>query len=142
MQIRKGTPSDYIHIVRSIQNKHIEYITPQHIKEDINNERLYLLEENNKIIGSISLVYDSQYKYYAMKRLCIYNKKNCGKGYAYMLLAYLTNTQNKIGCTPWINNEAMKHMLSKLGYKLQYIFNEKWCFYLKEALYYYQMFNI
>ena len=130
--IRQATQTDYIHIVRAIQNKHISFITPAHIKEDIKNNRQYVLAENNHIIGIISLVYDPIYKYYAIKRLCILNKKNNGKGYGKMLLSYLaTLPLNNIGCTPWIDNYKMKHLLETLGFKLQYIFDEKWCFYLK-----------
>lgn len=135
MEIRKANQNDYIHIVRSIQNKHIAYITPSLIKLDIQHSRLYVIIENNIIIGSVSFVYDDKYNYYAIKRLCIYNKKNHHKGYAFKLLQFVSKIKvNKIGCTPWEDNYAMKHMLEKLGFSLQYIFDEKWCFYLKETL--------
>lgn len=92
---------------------------------------------DNKIIAILSLVYDNDYNYFAMKRLCILNKKNCGKGYAREMLAYVSaRVNNKIGCTPWIDNNAMRHMLETLGFKLEYIFNEHWCFYSKEQKYF------
>ena len=134
MEIRKANQTDYIHITRSIQNKHIAQITPSLIKSDIQHSRLYVMTENNKIVGSVSFVYDDKYNYYAIKRLCIYNKKNHHKGYAFKLLQFVSKIKvNKIGCTPWEDNYAMKHMLEKLGFSLQYIFDEKWCFYLKET---------
>ena len=131
--IRKATAHDYKSIAMALNNKKIPYITAAHAHEDIKNNRQYVLEENGKIIGIISIVYDSQYKYYAMKRLCILNKKNNGKGYAFQLLSYCAALPyTKIGCTPWTDNEPMKHMLTKLNFQLEYIFNDKWCFYSKE----------
>ena len=130
MEIRKANQNDYIHIVRSIQNKKISYITAAHIKEDIKNERQYVMVDNNKIIAILSILYDSDYQYYAMKRLCVPNKKNRGKGYAKEMITYVSQTVNgKIGCTPWTENTAVRHTLEKLGFSLQYIFEEKWCFY-------------
>ena len=132
MEIRKAINADYIKIVRAIQNKGIEYITPAHVKEDISLGRQFVMMDNNKVIAILSLVYDAEYGYFAMKRLCITNKQNRGKGYAQMMLEYIsTQVRGKVGCTPWIDNGAMRHTLEKLGFSLEYIFAEKWCFYSK-----------
>ena len=64
--IRKATAHDYKSIAMALNNKKIPYITAAHAHEDIKNNRQYVLEENGKIIGIISIVYDSQYKYYAI----------------------------------------------------------------------------
>ena len=131
--IRKATAHDYKKIATALYNKKIPYITAAHSKEDIENNRQYVIEEKGKIIAIVSIVYDAQYNYYAIKRLCVLNKKNNGKGYAFQLLSYCaTLSFPKIGCTPWSDNQAMRHMLNKLNFKLEYIFNEKWCFYSKE----------
>jgi len=131
--IRKSTSDDYIKIIRSIQNKKLDYLTPLHVKNDIENQNQYVLEENGKIVCILSLVYDSQNQYYAMKRLCIPNKKNKGHGYAETILQYVAaQAPGKVGCTPWIDNIIMRHILEKIGFKLEYIFNEKWCYYSRE----------
>lgn len=131
--IRKATAHDYKKIALALYNKKIPYITAAHSKEDIKNNRQYVIEEEGKIIAIVSIVYDAQYNYYAIKRLCVLNKKNNGKGYAFQLLSYCAALSfPKIGCTPWSDNQAMRHMLNKLNFKLEYIFNEKWCFYSKE----------
>ena len=134
MTIRKSTKEDYISIIRSIQNKKLEYITPSLIKQDIALGRQYIMtNDRNQIIAICSLVYEPNYNYYAIKRLCVPNKKNCGKGYAQMMLEFMSKQSSaKIGCTPWSDNKAMIKMLTRLGFTLEYIFNEKWCFYSKE----------
>lgn len=118
--------------MRSIQNKHIDYITTEHIKTDVQSGRQYIMEEDGKILAILSLVYDEQFDYYAMKRLCVPNKKNQGKGYAQEMLRFVSQqTTAKVGCTPWVDNGAMRHTLEKLGFTLEYIFAEKWCLYSK-----------
>ena len=136
MTIRKSTMEDYLSIARSIQNKKLSYITPTLIKQDIQLGRQYVMtNDRNKIIAICSLVYEPNYKYYAIKRLCIPNKKNCGKGYAQAMLEYMIKQPSaKVGCTPWSDNKAMIKMLTRLGFTLEYIFNEKWCFYSKEKI--------
>ena len=134
MEIRKATTSDITNIIRAIQNKKIDYITPAHVHEDVALGRQYIMIENGKIIAMLSLVWDNDYSYYAMKRLLIPNRKNNGKGYAQMMLQYVSmQAKGKVGCTPWADNGAMRHMLEKLGFSLEYIFEVKWCFYSKKA---------
>lgn len=132
MEIRRAVNADYIKIVRAIQNKGIEYITPAHVKEDISLGRQFVMMDNDKVVAILSLVYDAEYGYFAMKRLCVTNKQNRGKGYAQMMLKHVSAQANgKVGCTPWIDNSAMRHTLEKLGFSLEYVFAEKWCFYSK-----------
>ena len=132
MEIRRAINADYIKIVRAIRNKGIEYITPAHVKEDISLGRQFVMMDNNKVVAILSLVYDAEYGYFAMKRLCVTNKQNRGKGYAQMMLKHVSAQANgKVGCTPWIDNGAMRHTLEKLGFSLEYVFAEKWCFYSK-----------
>ena len=132
MEIRRAVNADYIKIVRAIQNKGIEYITPAHVKEDMSLGRQFVMVDNNKVIAILSLVWDAEYGYFAMKRLCVTNKQNKGKGYAQMMLKHVSAQANgKVGCTPWIDNGAMRHSLEKLGFSLEYVFAEKWCFYSK-----------
>lgn len=133
MEIRKAVASDLKKIVNGVRVKGLDYITPMHVREDILKDRQFVLVDNGKIIAILSLVEDHTFHYYAMKRLLILNKKNYGKGYAQALLQYVsTQAPGKVGCTPWVNNGAMRHMLEKLGFSLEYIFEEKWCFYSKK----------
>ena len=134
MEIRKATENDYIHLVRATQNKHLGFLTAAHIKDDIVNCRCYVVVENGKAIAMVSLVYDKTYNYNAMKRLCIFRKENRGRGITKYLISYLmaNAAPDRIGCTPWEDNIVMRHILEGMGFKLQYIFSEKWCFYLKD----------
>ena len=84
--IRKATAHDYKKIAMALYNKKIPYITTAHSKEDIKNNRQYVIEEEGKIIAIVSIVYDAQYNYYAIKRLCVLNKKNNGKGLLVVLV--------------------------------------------------------
>ena len=130
MIITKAVEADYIHIMRAIQNKHIEYITPYHVYRDIYDKKMYKCVDNGKIVAIVSVIWDKTYKYYAIKRLCILQKENRGKGITHLFLEYIKNKYwGKIGCTPWVDNEPMRHILEKEGFILEYIFSEKWCFY-------------
>ncbi len=133
MEIRKATEADYIKVVRSVQCKKIAYITPSHVRQDIQNEQQFIMVEGTKLIAMLSLVYDPVHKYYAMKRLCVPNKRNQGKGYAVQMIQYVSSlVDGKVGCTPWVDNLAVRHTLEKLGFKYEYTFDEVWCFYSKE----------
>ena len=136
MEIRKADAFDFARIVRCIQNKHISYITPEHVRWDVIFGRQYIMEnDKGKIVAMLSLVWDDSNNYWAMKRLCVPNKRNQGKGYAQEMLKYVSAQVpgEKVGCTPWVDNGAMRHTLEKLGFQLEYIFSEKWCFYSKNT---------
>lgn len=114
MEIRKATFSDYVSIVRSIQNKKLAYITTQHIRDDITKNRQYVMTDKGKIVAVASVVYDNRYNYSAIKRLCVPNKKNHGKGFAQEMIKFITScTSGKVGCTPWTDNFPMRHTLEK-----------------------------
>lgn len=136
MTIRKATTTDYLRIVRAIQNKKLDYFTPAHVAADIAANRCYVIEEKGKAIASCSLVYDTTYNYHAMKRLAIFRKENKGRHLAEMIFAYMIENSGaaKIGCTPWVDNAPMRHIMDKMGFTLEYIFEKKWCFYSKNLL--------
>ena len=134
MYIRKATAQDQLSIIRSLQNKHIEYNTPSHIKTDIARGRLFVAIENNKIVAQCALVEEPTYHYTALKRLCIYNKKNYGKGIANQFIQFFIETTNcALGATPWTDNGAMAHLLTKYGFTHQYTFMGNYEFYLRQA---------
>ena len=134
MIIRFATPSDTIHIVRSLQNKKIEYNTVEQAKNDIKQNRLLIAIIDNKIVGSIAIVPEPVYSYTALKRLCVYNKKYCGKGIANQLIATAASlTPGPVGATPWVSNPATIHLFEKNGFVYQYTFLEKYQFYLKNS---------
>lgn len=132
MIIRLAEKADYIHIVRSLQNKKIAYNTPSHIRADLFNHRLFVIEEKGKIIAQCALVEEPNYGYTAIKRLCIYNKKNCGRGLANAFIEFFADRiSSPLGCTPWEENVAMRHILEKNGFVYQYTFLDNYQFYLR-----------
>ena len=74
--ITRADEADYIHIVRAIQNKRLDYLTCAHVRKDITQNCLYKFVENNKIIAICSIIFDEKYQYHALKRLCIFSAKN------------------------------------------------------------------
>ena len=133
MEIRKATEKDLIHVIRGLQNKGIEYNTTIQAKEDLRLGRLIIAVDGKKVIGSCAIVPELNYGYIAIKRLCIYNKKNCGKGIATMLIKYICGLgYERLGATPW-DNPPMIRLLEKQGFEYQYTFG-KYNFYLKTTL--------
>ena len=132
MFIRPANFSDYKSIAMSLRNKGIGYITPTHAREDINNHRLYVMEENGRIIAQCALVHESVHNYYAIKRLVIYNRKNCGRGIAQRFVSYFVAMNlPALGCTPWTDNKVMRRLLVKNGFTHQYTFLNNYEFYLR-----------
>lgn len=132
MEIRLATIND-MEEVRTIDTN-IPYISSLLLMSDIQAGRLYIGVEADKIVSTCAAVPEPYYNYTAMKRL--YVDPNCrGKGYAQQMIEHISNQYNeeKIGATPWVTNGAMRHTLEKEGFTLEYIFNEKWCFYSKQV---------
>lgn len=123
MEIRMAKPTDLKSICMSLYNKKIDYITPESAREDVKNNRLYLLVEDGKILGQCALKYQNQYgePYYAVQRLVLYNNRNTGKHIAETFLEYFLSLHlGKLGVTPWSDNVKMKHILAKKGFTFQY----------------------
>lgn len=134
MTIRYATFNDTIHIIRAIQNKHFNYNTPSNVREDISAGRLIVAEENEKLLGSVAIVYKPHRSYYAIMRLCVYSKQNAGKGIASALIDFVLDLAlGAYGATPWNDNSAMCHIFEKRGFIYQYTFKEKYRFYKKGA---------
>lgn len=135
MELRKATETDWIKIFNAICHKEkISFCTPTQLFYDLEAGREYIVVEGNKILATVSLVEEPDYKYTAIKRLCIFNKKNYGKGIARFALREVQRmVSGRIGATPWEDNFAMRHILESEGFVLQYTFNEVWCFYVKEV---------
>ena len=134
MEIRLANSTDYKRIAMSLRNKRIEYITSAHAREDIANHRLYVVEEDGMIIAQCALVEEPNYHYYAIKRLVIYNRKNCGRGIAQLFISYFCAMNlPALGCTPWSDNQIMKHLLSRNGFEYQYTFFNCYEFFIKRA---------
>ena len=134
MIIRKATNEDLLHIVRSLQNKKISYNTTKQAKADLAAGNLYIAEENGKVLGSVVVAYKPHRNYHAILRLCVYNKKNEGKGIAGALVDFvLALGLGEYGATPWDTNPAMIHIFVKRGFEYQYTFKENYKFYKKSA---------
>lgn len=80
MTIRFATKEDEIRIIRAIQNKHMDYNQPTHVREDIRSNRLIVAEDKGKLLGSCALVYESNFGYHAIKRLCVFRQDFKGQG--------------------------------------------------------------
>ena len=134
MKIRLAESTDYKRIAMALRNKHIEYITPAHAREDIANHRLYVVEEDGMIIAQCALVEEPAHHYHAIKRLVIYNRKNCGRGIARQFIRYFCAMNlPALGCTPWTDNQKMKYLLVSNGFEYQYTFLENYEFFLKRG---------
>lgn len=133
MELRKATHKDLMKIIHAIGYKDLPYITKSQENLDYNKKQLYVVADGEKVLACVSLVWESQYEYFAVKRLCILNKRNRGKGIARFALRELQKVVNgRIGATPWDDNSKMCHLLESEGFHLEYKFMEKWCFYVKE----------
>ena len=134
MEIRKATLQDYSTISHMVAPHKLPYLRAAHIHADIEANHELVAIEDGHIVGIAAIVWDSQYSYWAIKRLLIPNKKNRGKGIARtLILAAITGKKEKIGCTPWKDNIPMIKLLESLDFQLEYIFDDKWCFYSKKG---------
>lgn len=132
MEIRYATQADAMRIMRALQNKKIDYNTPSQAKEDILNNRLIIAVINNKIVGQVALVPKKKFNYTGVCRICIYSKRNEGKGIASALLEYVCGLGiEDLGATPWDINSSMCHLFEKFGFEYQYTFLEHYKFYKK-----------
>ena len=134
MELRNATHMDLMKVIKAIRYKDFSYITKAQEDLDYRKDRLYVVAEGKKVLACVSLVWDSEYQYFAVKRLCILNKHNYGKGIARFALQEIQKiVKGKIGATPWINNIPMRKLLESEGFKLEYKFNGVWCYYWKEC---------
>lgn len=132
MTIRRATEKDTIRIIRAIQNKRMDYNTPINVREDVENDVLFVAEENGKLLGSMVVFYKPHRGYYAITRGCVYSKKSRGKGVASALVDYILSLNLGVyGATPWNDNPIMCHILEKRGFVYQYTFKENYNFYKK-----------
>lgn len=132
MELRLATHKDLMKVINALRYKHLTYLTPAQVDLDYRQRRLYVVADNEKVLATVSLVPELQYNYTAIKRLCICNKKNQGKGIARYAIQEITKiVQGNIGATPWDDNAGMRHLLESEGFELKYTFDIKWCFYCK-----------
>ena len=133
MELRKATHEDYRTVWYAVRPKKIKYCTAGMITNDYLYDRLFVVREGGKVIATVSLVPETEYGYTAIKRLCILNKRNCGRGVASFAVRELQKVvRGKCGATPWSDNIAMRKLLESEGFTLQYIFDGRWCFYAKD----------
>lgn len=135
MELRKAETMDWVRIYNAMCHKaEIPFCTPTQVLKDFQAGREYIVVENGKILATVSLVEEPNYRYTAIKRLCIFNKKNHGKGIARFALHEVQKyAKGRIGGTPWLDNVKARHLFETEGFHLEYIFDEKWCFYVKEC---------
>lgn len=134
MTIRHATSADLKSITCALRNKNIHYNTPAQAREDVRQNRLFVLENNGALIAQCALVFDTNRQEYYMKRLCVYNKKRACGGIAQMFIDFfLSLGVASLSVTPWDENKAMIHILEKNGFEFQYRFLENYLYYKKIA---------
>ena len=134
MILRKANELDFVRIHSAVCRKHISFCTHCDVAEDYLHDRLYAVVDDNRVLATVSLVEEPEYGYTAVKRLCILNKKNQGKGIARFALHEIQRlVKGRIGGTPWVDNAPVRHLFESEGFKLQYVFNGHWCYYMKEV---------
>lgn len=132
MTIRFAEQADAIHIIRAIQNKHMDYNTTADVKNDIALGRLLVAVDGGKRLGSLAIVYKPHRGYYALMRGCVYSKQSRGKGVMTALIKYAISLNlGDLGGTPWNTNPAIIHIFQKCGFQYQYTFNKFYDFYKK-----------
>lgn len=132
--IKLATYQDYKRVVQSLNNgSKLDYITSTQARQDFEQASLYIVESNQKIVAIFSLIYDADRQIDYLKRLKVLNKKNLGLGFGTMIVEYVSQLNQKIAVTPWVDNKRMRNLLERNGFKMEYIFNEKWCYYTKNT---------
>ena len=134
MELRKANKHDFIKINNAVSKKNIPFCRSEQICSDFVRERLYAVVEEDRVLATLSVIEEPSYGYMAIKRLCILNKKNQGKGIARFAIHEIQKiVTGRIGATPWNDNDKMRYLLESECFHLEYIFAEKWCFYVKEC---------
>lgn len=111
---------------------HDNYPTIEDFSQDINNQTLYVYEENNKVIAFICITkdYDNEYESvlqstkedaYIMHRLGV-DKSYRSSGIASILMSYAEELAQKdnvylMKTDTEVNNLKMNRLFTKLGYK-------------------------
>lgn len=134
LRIEPVTRKDYKGIALALRNKkdEINYITPKHIKEDIEQERLFCIKEEGKIVCIGALVFDEKHNATYIKRVLVLNKKNEGKGYTKKMIRDLSRLQDKVYVTPYKDNKPMIKILTDLGFRFVKAFDEMFTLYKKD----------
>lgn len=121
IKIVKGCEDDYVSIVASLNRKeHIDFITHEHVKKDIEKQQLYVVKSGDKNIAIFSITYDTVFRMYYLKRLVILNKVNTGKNISSQVLKFAKEvTIEDLAMTPWSSNEAMIAICKQQGFKFE-----------------------
>lgn len=134
MKIYKATKQEQKRLLLSLNKVNCSFINKDLLRSDIEKGQCFAIENNNKIIGMITLLYDEKYGMYYIKRFIITNKKNQNKGYAKPILSSILSfvpTNETVAITPFENNSKMINLVQKLGFEFQYSFLEQFQLYTK-----------
>lgn len=133
MYITNNIPKEkFEEVCKLLEEKKIFFILRKDIENDYRKRRLYVLVDKGKYIGCFSIVYEKENMYYAFKRACIFEESDKHKGYGSLMLKLSMKLGfHPIGMTPWITNPVSTGLAKKIGLKLQYIFNEKYGWWLE-----------
>lgn len=115
--------NEFLYLLNKLSEYNISYITNEYLKDDFINNRLYTI---GNLKGIATVVYDSDFGFYYIKRLLIFER---GKGYSKSFLKQLTDKYKKCAITPFKDNTAVINTILNLGYKYQYTFLNDYLFY-------------
>ncbi len=133
--IRQANQKDYKSLISSInRGAKVDFITSIQLKHDLQNNELYVLEVDNKIVAIFSIVYDVTYQALYIKRLKVLNKNNLGKGYATDIIKYVSEQPYKVSVTPWESNHAIIKVLKRFNFELVKMFDGFWCLYESQGV--------
>ncbi len=131
--VRFATAADTLRVVRGLQNKGMNFNTTAQAKADILAGHLLVAEIDGRIVGSLAVV-PTAHGYTGLKRGCVYNKKNQGKGVLSAMFDFaLSLGLGDYGCTPWIENTAVIHSLEKRGFHYEKTVCENYLVYVRKA---------
>ena len=134
MNIYKATKQEQKRLLLSLNKVNCSFINKDLLRSDIEKGQCFAIENDNKLIGMISLLYDENYNMYYIKRFIITNKKNQNKGYAKSILSSVLSfvpMNQTVAITPFGSNVKMISLVQKLGFEFQYNFLEHFQLYTK-----------
>lgn len=133
MRICFATIKTAINILEPIRQLGLDYITPEHILNDVANHRLIVCLDSGRVVGCMALCPEKSYNYTAIKRFVVFHQENETFSRGWIIKSLLDFAESKvsgfIGATPFEGN-PMERILTARGYQKQSQFGE-YCFYSK-----------
>lgn len=135
MRVCFATAKTALHLIEPVRALGLDYITPEQILCDVANRRLVVCMQGRTVLGFFSLYPERSHDYTAIKRFVVFRRDGMApleRGFIIKSLLDFAEekTTGKIGATPFGGN-PMERILINRGYKMQYRFDDDYCFYAK-----------